>query len=69
MKTIEHLFSKYNCNVLIGGKSFFGIPVKNKESAYEKTIEIGKHNDRTTGNLLDYKYISKHLKNKAAKNK
>ena len=49
-------------NVLIDGKPFFEIPVKNKEEAYEGTIEMSKNNDYTTGNLLDYKYFSKHYK-------
>ena len=39
-------------NVLIDGKSFFDLPVKNKE-AYEK-IEMSRNNDYTTGNLLDF---------------
>ena len=63
-------FSKYctpkieinNFNVLLDGKSFFDVPVKNKEEAYEKTIEISKSNDYTTGSLLDYEYFSKHYK-------
>ena len=38
-------------NVLIDGKSFFDLPVKNEEEAYEKIID---NNDYTTGNLLDY---------------
>ena len=38
------------------------MPVKNKEEAYEKIIEISKNNDYTTGNLLDYEYFSKHYK-------
>lgn len=29
-------------NVVIDGKSFFDVPVKNKKGAYKKTIEIGK---------------------------
>ena len=41
-------------NVLIDGKPFFEIPVKNKEEAYETIIEMSKNNDYTTGNLLDY---------------
>ena len=45
--------------MLIDGKSFFDVPVKNKE-AYEKIMSIGKNNDYTTGNLLDYEYFSKH---------
>ena len=51
-----------NFNVLTDGKSFFDIPVKNKEEAYEQTIEISRNNDYTTGNLLDYGYFSKHFK-------
>ena len=38
------------------------MPVKNKEEAYEKVIEISKNIDYTTGNLLDYEYCSKHRK-------
>ena len=49
-------------NVLVNGKSFFDVPVKNKEEAYKKIIEISKNNDYTTGNLLDYEYFSKHYK-------
>ena len=48
--------------MLIHGKSFFDVPVKNKEEAYEKIMSIGKNNDYTTGNLLDYEYFSKHYK-------
>ena len=52
-------FSKYyvpkveikDFNMLIDGKSFFDVPVKNKE-AYEKIMSIGKNNDYTTGNLF-----------------
>ena len=39
--------------VLIDDKSFFGIPIMNKEEACEKIIEMGRNNDYTTGNLLD----------------
>ena len=49
-------------NVLIDGKSFFDVPIKNKEEAYEKIIEMSKNNDYTTGNLLDYEYFLKHYK-------
>ena len=63
-------FSKYytpnveikDFNVLIDGKSFFDVPIKNKEETYEKIIEMNKNNDYTTGNLLDYDYFSKHYK-------
>ena len=47
-------------NVLIDGKQFFEIPVKNKEQAYEQIIEMTKNNDYTTGNLLDYEYFKDH---------
>ena len=54
-------FSKYyvpkveikDFNLLIDGKSFFDVPVKNKEKAYEKIMSISKNNDYATGNLLD----------------
>ena len=49
-------------NVLIDGKPFFEIPVKNKEKAYEAIIEITKNNNYTTGNLLDYEYFKDHYK-------
>ena len=49
-------------NVSIDGKSLFDVPANNKEKAYKKTIEMGKDNNYTTGNLLDYKYFSKHYK-------
>ena len=32
-------------NVLIDGKSFFDLPVKNEEEAYEKIIEMSNNND------------------------
>ena len=44
-------------NVLIDEKSFFEMPMMKK---FEQVIEMGKHNDYPTGNLLDYKYFSKH---------
>ena len=49
-------------NVLIDGKRFFDVPVKNKEEAYEKITSISNNNDYTTGSLLDYEYFSKHYK-------
>ena len=49
-------------NVLIDGKPFFEIPVKNKEEACEAIIEMSKNNDYTTGNLLDYEYFKDHYK-------
>ena len=63
-------FSKYyvpyvqinDFNVLIDGKRFFDIPLKNGKETYEQIIEILKNSDCMTGNLLDYEYFSKHYK-------
>ena len=49
-------------DVLTDGKSFFDVPVKIKEEANEKTMSIGKNNNYTTDNLLDYEYFPKHYK-------
>ena len=49
-------------NVLIDGKSFFDLSVKNEEKAYEKIIEINKNNDDTTGNLLDFAYFKENYR-------
>ena len=49
-------------NVLIDGKSFFDLSVKNEEEAYEKIIEMSNNNDYTTGNLLDFAYLKKRYK-------
>ena len=44
-------------NVLIDGESFFDLPVKNEEEAYEKIMDMSNNNDYTTGNLLDFAYF------------
>ena len=46
-----------NFNVLIDGKIFFDLPIKNKEQVYEKIIDMSNNNDYTTGNLLDFAYF------------
>ena len=38
------------------------MPVKSKEEAYKNIIDISKISDYTTGNLLDYNYLSEHYK-------
>ena len=43
--------------MLIDRKSFFDVPMKTKEEAYEKIMSIIKNNDDTSGNLLDYEYF------------
>ena len=49
-------------NVVIDGKSFFDLPVKNEEEAYEKIIDMSNNRDYTTGNLLDVAYYKKHYR-------
>ena len=49
-------------NVIIDKLVFFDLPIKTKEEAYEKIIDISKNNEYTTGNLLDYDYFKKHYK-------
>ena len=52
-------------NVLIDNKPFFGQPVKNKQGAYEKLVEILRNDDYKIGNLLDYLYHLNHYKLKS----
>ena len=49
-------------NDLIDGKSFFDLPVKNEEEAYDKIIEMSNNNDYRTGNLLDFVYLKKNCR-------
>ena len=49
-------------NVLIDGKSFFELPVKNEEEAYKKIMDMSNNNDYTTGNILDFAYFKKNYK-------
>ena len=49
-------------NVLIDGKSFFDLSVKNEQEAYEKIIEMSNNNDYTTGSLLDFAYVKENYK-------
>ena len=41
---------------LIDNQPFFDQPVKNKQEACEKPIEMSNNDNDTTGNLLDYLY-------------
>ena len=43
-------------NALIDNKPLFDQPVKNKQEAYEKLIEMPSNDDYMVGNLLDYLY-------------
>ena len=51
-----------NFNVLIDGKKIFWHVNKNDEDTYKQIIEMGRNNDYMAGNLLDYKYFSKHCR-------
>ena len=49
-------------NVIIDKLAFFDLPIKTEEEAYEKIIDIGRNNEYTTGNLLDYDYFENYFK-------
>ena len=49
-------------NNLTDGKCFFDLPVKNKEEAYEKIIDMNNNNDYTTSNLLDFPYFKENYR-------
>ena len=55
--------------ILIDGKSFFDLPVKNEEEAYNMSIDIylilidmSNNNDYTTGKLLDFACFKENYK-------
>ena len=49
-------------NLLIDGKSFFNLPVKNEEEAYKKIMTDDRNTDYTNGNLLDFPYFKEHYR-------
>ena len=49
-------------NFIIDKLAFFDLPIKTKEEADEKIIDVSRNNEYTTGNLLDYDYFNKHYK-------
>ena len=49
-------------NPLIDNKRFFDQPVKNKQEASEKLIEMQRNDSFITENLLDYLYHQKYCK-------
>ena len=49
-------------NVLIDGKSFFDLPIKNEKETYEKIIDMSNNNNYMTGNLLDFAYYKENYK-------
>ena len=51
-----------NFNIIVDGKPFFEMPVKNLEETYQKIIDLGYNDDYTVENLLDFEYFKKHYK-------
>ena len=49
-------------NALIDNKPFFDQPIKIKQKANEKLIEMSRNDDYTTGDLLDYLYHQNYYK-------
>ena len=49
-------------NVIIDGKCFFELPVKNKEEAYKKSMDMTNNNDYIPSNLLDFVYFQENYK-------
>ena len=49
-------------SVLIDGKSFCDLPIKNGEETYEKIIDMSNNNGYTTGNLLDFAYFKENYR-------
>ena len=47
---------------LIKNKPFFDEPIKSKQVAYEKLVEMSKSNDYVTGQGLDYSYHQNYSK-------
>ena len=47
---------------MIDGKSFFNLPIKNEEEAYEKIIDMSNNNNYMTGKLLDFAYYKENYK-------
>ena len=57
------MLKKKDYNVLIDGKAFFELPIKNIEKRYEKITQITDHSCHfTRGNLLDFEYFKEHYK-------
>ena len=47
-------------NILVDGKTFFDLPVKNEKEPYKKSMR--RNNDYTTGNLLDFAYFKENYR-------
>ena len=51
-----------NFNVIIDGKPFFELPIRNMEETYQKIIDMEYNDDYTVGNLIDFEYFKKHYR-------
>ena len=51
-----------DCNSLINNKGFFNQPIKNKQEAHEKLVEMSRNDGYATGNSLDFLYHQKYYK-------
>ena len=49
-------------NALTDNESYFDQPVKSKQEAYGKLIEMSRNDNYTTGNLLDFSYHQNYYK-------
>ena len=49
-------------NVIIDGKPFYEIPIKNKEETYKAITELIRNDLLRTGNELNFDYFSEHYK-------
>ena len=47
-------------NILVDGKTFFDLPVKNEKEPCKKSMR--RNNDYTTGNLLDFAYFKENYR-------
>ena len=63
-KQHKNSFSRYYVPnvVLIDGKSFFDLPIKNKEETYEKIMSMSRNNDYATVNSLDFAYFNENYR-------
>ena len=47
--------------ILIDGKIFFDLPVKNEEEVYGKVMSVNRNNGYKTGNLLDFAFFKENI--------
>ena len=47
--------------ILIDGKIFFDLPVKNEEEVYGKVMSVNRNNGYKTGSLLDFAFFKENI--------